>query len=129
MTSTLSRRTFLATPALLGAAALIPSGLATALASATPAMPDLSDWNTVRGQFSLDPALMHFSSFFIASHPAPVRDAIEGWRKTIDHDPFQVIEHGLFGDEAHNIPLQVRQVIATYLGGREQDIALTRSTP
>ena len=128
MTSTLSRRTFLATPALLGAAALIPSGLATALASATPAMPDLSDWNTVRGQFSLDPALMHFSSFFIASHPAPVRDAIEGWRKTIDHDPFQVIEHGLFGDEAHNIPLQVRQVIATYLGGREQDIALTRST-
>lgn len=128
MTSTLSRRTFLATPALLGAAALIPGSLATALASETPAMPDLSDWNAVRDQFSLDPAWMHFSSFFIASHPAPVRDAIEGWRKTIDRDPFQVVEHGLFGDQAHNIPLQVRQVIATYLGGREQDIALTRST-
>ena len=89
-----------------------PSGtrqrLAAALASETPAMPDLSDWNAVRGQFSLDPAWMHFSSFFIASHPAPVRDAIEGWRKAIDRDPFQVIEHGLFGDEAHNIPLQVR---------------------
>lgn len=128
MTSTLSRRAFLATPALLGAAALIPGSLAAALASETPAMPDLSDWNTVRGQFSLDPALMHFASFFIASHPAPVRDAIEGWRKAIDRDPFQVIEHGLFGDQAHNIPLQVRQVMATYLGGREQDIALTRST-
>jgi selenocysteine lyase/cysteine desulfurase len=128
MTASLSRRTFLASPALLGAAALVPGSLAHALASETPPMPDLSDWNAVRGQFRLDPAWMHFASFFIASHPAPVRDAIESWRKAIDRDPFQTVEHGMFGDDAHNIPIQVQQSIAAYLGGRPQDIALTRST-
>ena len=128
MTATLSRRSFLATPALLGAAALVPAGLGAALASETPPMPDLSDWTTVRRQFRLDPAWMHFASFFIASHPAPVRDAIDAWRNAIDRDPFQTVEHGMFGDDAHNIPLQVQQAVATYLGGRPQDVALTRST-
>lgn len=128
MTATLTRRDFLVTPALVGAAALIPGSLASALAGATSAMADLSDWAAVRRQFSLDPAWMHFASFFIASHPAPVREAIDAWRRAIDHDPFQTVEHGMFGDDAHNIPLQVQRAIATYLGGRPQDVALTRST-
>jgi isopenicillin-N epimerase len=82
----------------------------------------------VRAQFSLDPAWMHFASFYIASHPAPVREAIEGWRRTIDRDPFRVIEHGMFEDDAHNVPLQVRGTIARYLGGQADEVALTRST-
>ena len=48
----------------------------TSLAADTAPMPDLASWDAVRKQFALDPAWMHFASFFIASHPAPVRDAI-----------------------------------------------------
>lgn len=128
MSIRLSRRQFLAVPAALGAAALAPGGFAAALAQETPPLPDLSDWDRVRAQFSLDPAWMHFASFFIASHPAPVRAAIEGWRRAMDRDPFQVIERGMFEDDAHNVPLQVCTTIARYLGGRADEVALTRST-
>jgi isopenicillin-N epimerase len=128
MPTRLTRRQFLAVPAVLGAATLLPGSLVAALAQETPALPDLSGWDRVRAQFSLDPGWMHFASFFIASHPAPVRDAIEAWRRAMDRDPFRVIEHGMFEGDAHNIPLQVRGAIARYLGGRAEEVALTRST-
>ena len=128
MPTRLTRRQFLAVPAALGTVALLPGSLAAALALETPALPDLSDWSRVRAQFSLDPEWMHFASFFIASHPAPVREAIEAWRRAMDRDPFRVIEHGMFEDEAHNVPLQVRGSIARYLGGQADEVALTRST-
>ena len=35
------------------------------------------DWATVRAQFDLAPGCVHFSQFFLASHPLPVREAIE----------------------------------------------------
>ncbi|HEY0662036.1 MAG TPA: aminotransferase class V-fold PLP-dependent enzyme [Lysobacter sp.] len=92
------------------------------------ALPDLSDWDRVRAQFPLDPSYAHFASFFIASHPAPVRDAIEGYRRAIDRNAFLVVEEALFEDEAHNIPLQVRTEMAEYLGGHPDEICLTRST-
>lgn len=124
----LSRRQFLAVPAAFGAAALVPGGFAAALAEETPPLPDLSDWTKVRAQFALDPAYAHFASFFISSHPAPVRDAIEAWRRAMDRDPFQTIEHGMFAGDEHNIPLRVQTAMARYLGGQPGDIALTRST-
>ncbi|RYZ69057.1 MAG: aminotransferase class V-fold PLP-dependent enzyme, partial [Lysobacteraceae bacterium] len=58
----------------------------------------------------------------------PVREAIEGYRRAMDRNPFLVIEQGMFEDEAHNVPLQVQREIATYLGGRAEDVCLTRST-
>ena len=124
----LSRRGFLTAPAVLAAGALVPSALMTALAAQAAPAADLSDWDKVRAQFTLDPAYQHFASFFIASHPAPVREAIEGYRRAIDANPFLVIERGLFEDEAHNVPLQVQTVIAEYLGGRAQDVCLTPNT-
>ena len=123
----ISRRRFLATPVVVGGA-LASGGLLSALAADTAALPDLASWDAVRKQFSLDPAWMHFASFFIASHPAPVRDAIDTWRRTMDHNPFHVIEQGMFEDEAHNIPLKVQATIGRYLGGRGEDVALVRST-
>ena len=128
MSSTMTRRRLLTVPVALGASALVPGSFAAALASESRPLPDLSDWNRVRAQFALDPGYAHFASFFIASHPAPVRDAIEAWRKAMDRDPFQVIEHGMFGSDADNIPMQVTGSIARYLGGNASDIALTRST-
>ncbi|KGQ19592.1 Selenocysteine lyase [Lysobacter dokdonensis DS-58] len=120
----LTRRRFLAAPvALTGGLSL----LAALEAHASP-LPDLSTWDAVRAQFSLDPAWAHFASFFIASHPAPVRDAIETWRRAMDRDPFQVIESGMFEEESKNVPLKVQTAIAHYIGGRAEDVALTRST-
>ncbi|NDK40272.1 aminotransferase class V-fold PLP-dependent enzyme [Pseudoxanthomonas gei] len=125
----LSRRRFLAAPAAaLAAGALAPSALMAALAEPAAPATDLSDWDKVRAQFNLDPDYQHFASFFIASHPAPVREAIETYRRVIDANPFLVLERGLFEDEAHNVPLQVQTVIADYLGGRAQDVCLTPNT-
>ena len=123
----LTRRRLLATPVALGGA-MAASGWLNALAAESAPMPDLSSWEAVRAQFTLDPALAHFASFFIASHPAPVRDAIEAWRRAMDRNPYQIIDEGLFTDEAHNIPLKVQATIAHYLGGRAEDVALIRST-
>lgn len=128
MPASLTRRQFLAVHAAFGASALLPGGFAAALAQEAAPQPDVSDWDKVRAQFSLDPQWLHFASFFIASHPAPVREAIEAWRRAMDRDPYQVVEHGMFTDDAHNIPLQVCTTIARYLGGKPGDIALTRST-
>ena len=128
MSSSMTRRRLLSVPVALGASALVPGAFAASLAAESRPLPDLSDWESVRAQFALDPGYAHFASFFIASHPAPVRDAVEAWRKAMDRDPFQVIEHGMFGSDADNIPMQVTGSIARYLGGNASDIAITRST-
>src|SRR5690349_24830 len=86
----LIRRRLLQAPVALGA--LASTGLLAALAAESAPMPDLSSWDKVRAQFALDPQLAHFATFFIASHPAPVRDAIEAWRRAMDRNPFHVIE-------------------------------------
>src|SRR5678816_3848425 len=58
------------------------------------------DWRAVRGLFDLDPKLIPMSSFFLASHPRPVREAIESWRRRIDANPLCVEEALLFpGDD------------------------------
>ena len=124
----ITRREFMVRPAALAATALLPCGLLAAVAAETPALPDLSDWDKVRAQFALDPTYLHFASFFIASHPAPVAEAIEAYRRAMDRNPFLVIEHGMFEGDEHNVPLQVQREIAAYLGGRAEDVCLTRST-
>jgi len=124
----LTRRHLLAAPAALAATTLLPAPLLTALAAQTPALPDLSDWDTVRAQFALDPAYLHFASFFIASHPAPVRDALEGYRRAMDANPFLFVERAMFEDDAHNLPLHVCTEAAEYLGGQASEVCLTRST-
>ena len=108
--------------------ALLPGGLLAALEAHTPPMPDLSTWEGVRAQFALDPAWMHFASFFIASHPAPVRAAIEGYRRAIDANPFATVEHGMFSEGADNLHVQVQAAVAEYLGARPQDVCLTGNT-
>ena len=123
----LTRRSFLAAPAALSAA-LLPGSLLAALEAETPATPDLSTWESVRAQFALDPAFMHFASFYIASHPAPVQAAIDGYRRAMDRNPFHVVEHGMFSEGAENLHVQVQSEIADYLGARPQDVCLTGNT-
>jgi selenocysteine lyase/cysteine desulfurase len=123
----INRRRFLQAQVALGGA-VAASGLLGTLAAEARPLPDLSTWEAVRAQFALDPELAHFASFFIASHPTPVREAIETWRRAMDRNPFHVIEHGMFEGEDANVPMKVRTTIAQYLGGRPQDVALIRST-
>ena len=124
----LSRRAFLARNGLAAGALLAPGKLLAALEAATPATPKLDDWASVRKQFALTPEYLHFAGFFIASHPAPVRDAIEAWRKTIDENPYLVVDGGLFEDEAKNVQSRVREAAAAYLGGKPDEVCLTQNT-
>jgi selenocysteine lyase/cysteine desulfurase len=125
----LSRRAFLFTQgSALGAAALFPGHLLAAVEAATPAVPRLDEWSQVKKQFALSPEWLHFAGFFIASHPAPVRDAIEGYRRAIDDNPFLVVEQGLFESEAQNLQSRVRMEAAAYLGGKPEEVALTQNT-
>lgn len=114
---TLSRRAF------MGAAAASAAVLRPRPVFAAPAVQSEPDWGWVRAQFDLDPEWMHFSSFFLASHPRPVRREIDRIREEIDRNPFAFVEHGLF-----DRPRAVREAAAAYLGGRAEEVALTRST-
>jgi selenocysteine lyase/cysteine desulfurase len=125
---TFSRRAFLAAPAAIAATALMPSSLLAAVAAETPPPADLSSWDAIRAQFVLDPSLAHFASFYIASHPALVREAIEGYRRAMDRNPYHVVEQGMFEDDAHNLPLQVQREVADYLGGKPEEVCLTGNT-
>ena len=123
----LSRRQFITTAATATAAALAPRDLLAALQQRTAALPDLSDWNAVRTQFAVDKTYLHFSSFFIASHPKPVRDAIEDYRKTLDANPYLTVDHRMFTDK-DNLQLKIRDDLSGYLGAQRDEIAITGNT-
>lgn len=86
------------------------------------------NWKEIRNQFDLDPDYIHLATFFLASHPKPVRDAIEKYRREIDRNPFLFVEHSLFEAGYENLPLKVKTAAAEYLGGKPGEIALTTST-
>jgi selenocysteine lyase/cysteine desulfurase len=94
--------------------------------SSTPAVVspnDLDDWQKVRAQFALASDYINMSGFFLASHPRPVREAIENYRRALDADPFAVVEKEEFGSR-----LRVEGLVAEYLGGKPEEVALTDST-
>ena len=125
---TVSRRAFLAFQGAAIGAAFVPGRLVAEVAARTEPAPKLGDWPSVRALFRLAPEYRHFSGFFIASHPTPVRQAIEAFRDALDANPFFTVEHGMFEDEANNLQLAVCTDAAPYLGVRAQDIALTPNT-
>jgi isopenicillin-N epimerase len=118
------RRDFLVrTGQAIGAAALA-SALRTAEALASQhTSSDSPSWETVRGNFNLAPDLIHMSGFFLASHPKPVRDAIEMYRREFDANPIEYFFANVEKSEA-----AVAAAAAHYLGVDPADIALTDST-
>ena len=119
------RRRFLVTAGLsVTGGALAPSVVRSlGSANAAPSAAAPGDWAWVRDQFDTSRDWAHFASFFIASHPRPVREAIEKLRREMDENPYTVVEHGLF-----TRPEEVRTAAAAYLGGTQDEVALTRST-
>jgi isopenicillin-N epimerase len=91
--------------------------------AAAPAADTALGWDDVRGQFRLSRGLIHMGGLYLASHPGPVRRAIERYRRGLDADPVGYLHR--FGD-----PLEaaVLRQAGSYLRARPTDIALTDST-
>ena len=131
----LNRRDFVATVGLSLVAGASSRAAAANEPVAVPAIDSSSDWASVRAQFDLAPDWMHFSQFYIVSHPKPVRDAIERFRSMLDTQPFATVEHGMgfdafLGEDAKQdpFPVRVQHAAAGYIGGRAEEVALTDST-
>jgi selenocysteine lyase/cysteine desulfurase len=118
------RRDFLVrTGHVIGAVAL-GSALRTAEAfAAKRTSSDSPGWDEVRANFNLAPDLIHMAGFFLASHPKPVRDAIEAYRRALDANPIEYCFANITRSEA-----AVAGAAAHYLGVDPGDIALTDST-
>src|SRR4051794_12248279 len=88
----LARRELLTgTGAALAAGTIATSpGWHQAVAQTAPRPPDevsLDTWDDVRAQFALSDEYVHLSAMLIASHPKPLRDAIEAHRRGMDASP------------------------------------------
>lgn len=117
----LPRRSFLARASALAlAAACARDGEAGSRAPAA----NFQGWDSVREQFGLRDGLIHMSALYIASHPRPVREAIERYRRELDENPvLQLRVHNRARVSA------ALRAAASYLGvPRPDDIALTDST-
>ena len=120
----IARREFLtaglSVTAALGSSA--SAGTATAATASSGAASD-SDWSAIRDQFLLSRDHIHLALMLLASHPRPVREAIERHRRALDENPVDQVEKN-FG------PLddQVRAAAARYVGGTAGEVALTDST-
>ncbi len=80
-------------------------------------------WTGVRNNFNLTSDRIHMSQMLLASHPAPVREAIEKHRKNFDANPFEYWEHNW--KEAEKI---VCKAAANYLNADPAEVVLTDST-
>jgi selenocysteine lyase/cysteine desulfurase len=85
--------------------------------------PPPSDWQAVRDQFPLSRDLIHLAGFFLASHPTPVREAIERHRTGLDADPI-----GYWFAHEKKQEAAVLRAAAAYLRVDPAEIALTDST-
>ncbi|WP_339560495.1 aminotransferase class V-fold PLP-dependent enzyme [Pseudomonas sp. EA_65y_Pfl1_P113] len=117
------RRTFLKQAGVFAAslplgAALLPQAIA---ANTTDA-----PWTGLKQLFNQDPDYLHFSNFLVASHPKPVREAIERYRVQIDRNPGLAMDWDL--QETWKREGQVREWAGRYLQATPAQIALTGST-
>ena len=121
----INRRNFLVRSGLALGTALIASEVPSLSRSgALAATPSRSfDWQAVRDQFPLSRDLIHLAGFFLASHPTPVREAIERHRRGLDADPI-----GSWLAHEKEQEASVLRAAADYLGVSPTEIALTDST-
>jgi Selenocysteine lyase len=124
----ITRRQFLANAGLLATSVLVSSQAVSTVEDRQLASNTLDEWSAVRGQFNLSREYIHLATFAIASHPRPVREAIEKYRRALDENPFLVVERAMFGPEGNNLPRKVREAVAEYVGGKLEEVALTGST-
>lgn len=108
---------------LLARAGLATGAVALGRVERAEAAADLTDWRSVRAQFSLTTNRIHLTSFLLAAHPRPVRAAIERHRRGFDANPVDYLranEGRLTGE--------TRAAAGRYLGVPAAEVALTDST-
>jgi isopenicillin-N epimerase len=119
----MNRRSFLVGALLAGA---VPGLARRALAAETDVGGDVGEegsWSAVRDLFDLRDDRVHLASLFLASHPRPVREAIERHRRELDRDPTSyLLENGT------GLRIEVLAAAAEYFGASSYGIALTDST-
>ena len=122
---TLDRRDLLVrTGLLVGAGALAAAGCRSdEEAATTAAATGLDTWEGVQESFALDRSRAQLSTFLLAPHPTPVREAIAVHRERLDADT-AVYLHG----EEVRLEAEALQAAAGYLGVAPEEIALTGST-
>ncbi|AUX28985.1 MULTISPECIES: aminotransferase class V-fold PLP-dependent enzyme [Sorangium] len=119
MTTKLPRRSLLEGLLAIGAAGCAAPEAVTAAADRAQAPADA--WQRVRDEFEVSPTWIHMTSFLLASHPRPVREAIEALRRELDENPVDALGE-------HEGAAPVREAAAAYMGARADEIALTDST-
>jgi isopenicillin-N epimerase len=85
------------------------------------------DWEAVRRLFPLSTDLTHLASFLLVSHPKPVTEAIEFFRRKIDADPVW-LEAAAFSESEGKPFVKVKTALAGYIGGTPEQICLTANT-
>jgi selenocysteine lyase/cysteine desulfurase len=83
----------------------------------------LRDWAGVRAQFALAPNRIHLSSFLLAAHPRPVREAIEQHRRGLDRNAVEYLHAN-----GARLTKETRAAAGRHLGAPAGEIALTDST-
>ena len=121
--NTMDRRSFIRNSGIAAGAVMLPS-----LPIGKSILPQkkkysLETWEDIRAQFEINPDRIHMAQMLFASHPKPVRDAIEMHRKGLDVNPVEYLEERLFTQD--NV---TRQAAAKYLDCLPEEIVLTDST-
>jgi isopenicillin-N epimerase len=91
-------------------------------ASGAPTV-NLQTWEAVRDLFPLARDFLHFGGLYLASHPTPVREAIEAHRQGLDANPVLYLRQ-----QGRSAEAAVLRAAGAYLGASPTDIALTDST-
>jgi isopenicillin-N epimerase len=120
----MDRRQFIGAAAVTGAATLTLGYSREADSQAALAWPSSSSsWEEIKQQFDIKPGFVNMSSFYLASHPKPVRDAIERHRRGLDQDSHSYIEENVG-------PLEraIREQASQYMQVDADELAFTDST-
>lgn len=127
VSDTMNRRRFLARTGVMISTGVVARTVrfspvpTTTAASRTDA--ELTDWDAVRSQFNLAPGKINMACLWHASHPKPVREAIEQHRRGLDECPYEY-----FHANAPRLEADVRTAAAEYLKAKPDDFAMTGST-
>lgn len=119
----IGRRDFLVRTGLVLGATILSNAYPDIFADQQSPQRRFKNWDDLRAQFPLSPQLIHLAAFFLASHPTPVREAIERHRAGLDADPI-----GYWYEHEEKQEVKVLRAAADYLSVEPTDIALTDST-
>jgi selenocysteine lyase/cysteine desulfurase len=120
----MDRRKFLLNSGMAVGSAMVAPHLSSCTPDSHAGVPLTYDnWADVRKQFLLNYDHIQMAQMLIASHPAPVREAIERHRRNLDVNTVPYLEeHYVSMDD------EISQDAATYMGVSPDEVVLTTST-